>query len=329
MSSPYHGSPNDDDQAGRDGADKASPDLPAYRPTPHPEDAGPHAFPSYGMGYGMGYRQGVDGGYRPRPLGAAAMEQGSGRIDVMRAISWGFRQAYRNWPVWILGVLVFMAFSGLAGAIGGLVGTPGVNGAGMAVSSVLNVLVSLALVAVGVFALRGALHQVDEPGMGWGHFTRDVNFWPTLLLQFIIGLLTTALMALVAGGILLGSVDQFADPTALDLATEAELAAWLAALVGALALVLLVSVLLNPLVVFMPYYLVERRADLLGSVREGFRAGIRNYLRLLLTYAAAGVLAVLAVVLTFGVAAIFLVGPWYLAQAHMYRQAAGGAIPAR
>ena len=57
--------------------------------------------------------------------------------------------------------------------------------------------------------------------------------------------------------------------------------------------------------------------------------GYKKHLRLLLTYAAAGVLAVLAVVLTFGVAAIFLVGPWYLAQAHMYRQAAGGAIPAR
>lgn len=326
MSSPYHGSPNDDDHGQREGA---FPDYPAYRPTPHPEDSGSYSYPSYGMGYGQGYGQGADDGYGPGPLGAAAMEPGSGRIDVMRAISWGFRQAYRNWHVWILGTLAVMAFSGVVGAIGGLVGTPGVNGTGMAVSAVLNVLASLVMVAVGVFALRGALHQVDEPGMGWGHFSRDVNFWSTLLLQFIIGLVTTALMALVAGGILRVSVEQFADPTALDMATEAELVAWVAALAGALALVLLVSVLLNPLVVFMPYYLVERRADFLGSVREGFRAGTQNYLRLLLTYAVAGILAVLAIVLTFGVATIFLIGPWYLAQAHMYRQAAGGAIPAR
>ncbi len=329
MSSPYDGSTSDDNERGDNERAPGPGDYPAYRPTPHPEDTGHYGHPSYGMGYDQGYGQGQEnwGQGRGHGYGYPPGEQGSGRIDVMRAISWGFRQAFRNWTVWILGVLVFLALSAVGGAIGGLFGTPAANGTGLAVSSGVNVLVSVLMMAIGVFVLRGTLHQVDDPGMGWGHFTRDVNFWPTLLLQLLIGLLTSALMFVVAGGAIAGFASEFADPTAIETATEEQLMASMGSLIGAILLVVLISVALNPLVVFMPYYLVERRADFAGAVREGFRAGVRNYLRLVLTYVVAGLLVILAVILTFGLATIVLIGPWYLAQAHMYRQAAGGALP--
>lgn len=334
MSSP-HGGFSDDDNDENDGDRGNRPPAPGggddpgqyrYRPTSHPEDSDSFTYPGYGMGYGQGYRGSFHAQAGPQePAG----EQGTGSIEVMRAIAWGFGQAYRNWRVWLLGVVAVVVVSGAAGIISGAFTSPGANPAGAVFGTALNLLISLAMVAIGIFALRGALHQIDDPAMGWGHFLKDVNFWPTLLLQFLIGLITSALLAVTAGPVIVGSLGRLADPTAVGSLTEQELMGAVGAIFTAVGIVLLVSVLINPLVVFMPYYLVERRADFKGAIAQGFRAGARNYLRLLATYVVAGILGILAITLTFGLAAVFLIGPWYLGQAHMYRQAAGGSIPAR
>lgn len=334
------------------------PDYPSYPPTPHPEDGGgrpqdpargyggydesggytqPGAFgqdPAAPQGYGgyAGY-----GGYQSphgQPgygAGPGATEQGTGKIDVLRAVGWGFQTTFRNWKVWVMVILAFLALA-LVGAgvylavvmaqVAALdAGEPVAGGgAGTVIFAVVATIVSL---LVWLCLIRGALHQIDDPQMGWRHFFRDVNVFPVILQQLLVGVVMSVIVLLPLLPMLLSlaSVEQ---QTVSD---EEAVAAIVLPTIGGVLGTLLLSVLITPFTMFMPHYLVERREKFFGSIAEGFKAGGRNYGRLLLYQVVVALVSGVLSIITFGLVSILLTPILILINAHMYRQAAGGQIP--
>lgn len=322
--------PSDDRSRGRPEhpENSGSPQYPAYPSTPHPEDT-----PGYGSGYGgyAGY------GYTEQPAhdgpvygGQPAHGQppGTGRIQPTEAVSWAFRTVFRNWVLWILGALllgvVVMGGSALVDmAFGGLGGQIGVqDGFGYQVAQFALALLTTALM---IFVYHGALRQVDKQKIGPGDFTHDVNFGPAFALSVVLQILSSLLFAALAVPFLVAG-----NPIAeTQTATYDEALAALGTVFAVLGVIMVIAVLLTPLTMFMVWFVVDRRATFGGGIAEGFRAGVRNYGRLLAFNVLAGVVVGVSALLTLGLALIVLGPVLMLAQAMMYRQAASGPLPAQ
>ena len=342
------------------------PDYPSYPPTPHPEDRGGHpqdpargyggydesggytqpgAFgqdPAAPQGYG-GY--GGYGGYAgyggyQDPYGQSgygagpgAPEQGTGKIDVLRAVGWGFQTTFRNWKVWVMVILVFLALALVgAGVYFAVVmaqvaaieaGEPiAGGGAGTVIFAVVVTIVSL---AVWLCLIRGALHQIDTPQMGWRHFFRDVNVFPVILQQLLVGVVLSAVMLLPMLPMMLSLASVEQQPVS----DEEAITAIVLPLLGGILGTLLLAVLITPFTMFMPYYLVERREKFFGSIAEGVKAAGRNYGRLVLYQVVVALVSGVLSMFTLGVGSLLLTPILILVTAHMYRQAAGGQVPAQ
>lgn len=305
--------------------------FPPYPATPHPEDQ-PQGFPGqgstgsqypgyndYGAGYGQqgqpgfnDYAQGYQGqGGQPA---AGQLVRGDGRVDIMMAVRFGFKSVFSNALLWILGTVIFF-FAVLAlSIIIGLVTTDPQNVSEVTVAAdIANFLVSLVSLAFSVVLYTGALKQVDKPKIGLRDFREGLNFWPTFGVLAVIGVVAAVisgiLAAVMVGPILLTG----------DAPTETAIMGML----GGLLLMFLVVLLVTPLYTYMPWYAADRREGFLGSIKHGFRDGARNYLKLLAYHVVAGLLMMIAVVITLGLAFIILAPAGLIISAHIYRQIAG------
>lgn len=293
------------------------PQYPSYPSTPHPEDT-----PGYGGYDGYGYTEQPAYG---RP--AYGQPQGTGKVQPTEAVSWAFGTVFRNWLLWIVGALalgvVVMGVSAFVDmAFGGLGGGAGVqNGFGYQVAQIAMALLTSALM---VFVSHGALRQVDRQKIGPGDFTHDVNFGPAFALTVVLQVLSSVVFAVIAVPLFMAG-----NPIGeAQMASTDEALAALGTVLAALAVVLVVAVLIAPLTTFMVWFVLDRRATFSGGIVEGFRAGLRNYGRLLAFNLVAGVVVGVAAILTLGVALIVFGPVLLLAQAMMYRQAAAGPLPA-
>lgn len=315
---PRNGNPQDDDPNDSSDASVPSyPSYPIYPATPHPEDE-----PAYGnydryAAYAASSTE-----------SDVARERGTGSVDVMRGVRWGFRTVANNWTVWVLGALAAVVVYTILASIMQFVFmpippsstvAPVLPAASAGLYQALILVQALIVGAASIFVARGSLHQVDRQKMGWGDFFRQVNFWPTLglvALIYVVSLVISFLFSIIA------------------------FASGLAAILTVIAVIAL-----RPLIFMMPLYLVENRAGFAESIAQGFQAGKRNYLSLFLynvTLAAIGaVISVLILVLllipvlgpllffVLVVAITLFAAPaLLLADAHIYRQATGGAVAA-
>src|SRR5699024_11977193 len=99
-------------------------------------------------------------------------------------------------------------------------------------------------------------------------------------------------------------------------------------LLGLSALMMLGALLLTPLYQLMVWYAVEGRAGIGQSIVKGFKAGASNYVRLIGFNVADGVSICFIIMVTLGIWTIIALPVYVLAQAHAYRQIAGGTVPA-
>lgn len=314
--------PNDpsDDRPGEPSNER--PQYPSYPSTPHPEDT-----PGYGAGY-AGYGAGQPMYGQPaHGQSAYGQPQGTGKVQPMEAVSWAFGAVFRNWLVWIVGAVVagFVVMGGsilIELAFGGL-------DAGAAVQTSLGyqgaqLIFGLALAALTIFIYHGALRQVDKAKIGLGDFTDNVNFGPAFGLSILLQIATSLLFAILAVPLFLA-----ANPIGeSQMSSTDESLAFLGGLFAGLALVVLIAVLIAPLTMFMVFFVVDRRAGLGGGISQGFRAGLRNYGRLLAFNIVAGLVVGVSAIVTFGLALIVLAPALLLMQAMMFRQAAAGPLPA-
>ena len=322
MSTPNNPS---DDRTGEPSNER--PQYPSYPSTPHPEDT-----PGYGAGY-AGYGAGQPAYGQPmygQPAygqPAYGQPQGTGKVQPIEAVSWAFGAVFRNWLVWIVGSVVvgFVVMGGsmlIELAFGGF-------SAGAATQTSLGyqgaqLIFGLALAALMIFIYHGALRQVDKAKIGLGDFTDNVNFGPAFGLSIIIQIATSVLFAVLAVPLFLA-----ANPIGeSQMSSTDESLAFLAGLFAGIALVLLLAVLIAPLTMFMVWFVIDRRAGIGGGITQGFRAGLRNYGRLLAFNIVAGLVVGVSAIVTFGLALIVLAPAMLLMQAMMFRQAAAGPLPA-
>lgn len=339
--------PNASDDSSQQSSDGNSPY--GYNTTPHPEDApegfngqwnrdsnqdnGSSSFPysqsypstpgndnAYGNGY-EGYTQGY--GVAEGSGASIPMEQANGQIDVMRAVSYGFRSVFSNAAVWILGTfLLGLAFVALSLLIGfALVAVSPDSDAFSTTSSAssifLNVFFAVLAIAVTVFILRGALTEVSGRKARFRDFFAPVNVAQTVVLLVVLSGVSYLFT--------IGIDSMYGEVVSVNQSTG-EIAVNDSALIAQLVFVLIL-VLINPLYAYWTWYTADGRHTAMDAARTGLRDAARNYVPLLIFSIVSSILIVVATVITFALALIILGPVMLLINAHLYRQMSGGAIP--
>ncbi|AWB84929.1 hypothetical protein [Corynebacterium liangguodongii] len=240
--------------------------------------------------------------------------KGTGKIDVMQAWAFGFKQTFANWKVWVPVGLIFA----LLPAALGLFVTPLAGFVQFAFLFAYPVVYSLALLQT--LNRNWKFDGVNSPTYG-----------TTLGMIILVGLIYGfAILIPIFGSLPFFAVNladtlQGLDPAQIE-SDPTVLMPLAGAILGILGIALVVSFLLAPLFVFQVWYAADNADTFGGSFSQGFRAGARNYGQLLLFYLLYGVMMFVSL-FTLGIATVILMPAYTLALAFAYRQASGGPVP--
>ncbi|WP_448853521.1 hypothetical protein [Corynebacterium frankenforstense] len=332
--------------SGQGAASGSYPSYPAYPSTTHPEDredfdkpgarygAAGHGASGYGQGYGYdaagydqgygydaaGYGQGY--GYGDEPV----VRQGDGRVSITESIAWGFRAVFSGWQVWVLGTLAMLAVVVPLGGIGVAADINSGSETGSAVGLVTNSMVNFGMLFLMPLVYNLALGHVSRGRVDWSMLKENLNYLPTLGMSVLV----SAVVGIVVAVILVPGLLLTVFSTAATTSTGDDLP--LGALIGlgvVMLLVLLVGLLAGPLTALWTWTVADRRASFGAAIGVGFRAGLKNFFPLLGLNILLGLITFVLTLITFGLALLVVMPASYNAQAHAYRQAVGGVIPAR
>ncbi|MDY6049246.1 MAG: hypothetical protein SPI77_01535 [Corynebacterium sp.] len=264
-----------------------------------------------------------------------------GKLRPLEAIAFGFKRPAQNFFPWFAYVIIMLVVSIVLSTSGTLTPTTAADPtSSVSVGfSVVNGLVNLILSIVGIVA---GIRCVDRRRVPLKQFFSTISWLPMVGMVILQGLVTGTIIAIVAAvspGIrqfataAMDNSDLFlgtADPT--DPAVADEMVAEMAnlpwgALIGSVALILVVSLVLSPLVSYWSYFLADGRGSFGQAISEGFRAGARNIGQIIILDILVGLAVTVGILITFGIGMIYLIPVAYLAQAHAYRQIAGGPVP--
>lgn len=301
-----------------------------YGPTSHPEDA-PGGFQGYNQGMvGEPYpqtpypNQNSYQGYNAAPINnGVQLEPGSGTVDIMRAVRFGFRTTFSNPVVWILGTVLlglgFMILSGLAGYLAFVLDPEAVtDGSNTSPTMIVfNVLIVIVACVMSICVMRGALLAVDGHKTRYADFFRPINVGQTALLMIVLGIISAIVSTLPS--MLSGELAMVDEATGMVEVNNSAL--------GMFFIYLFALALIGPLYSFWVYYTADGQHTAMSAARTGFKDALRNYPRLLL-FTVVGGLAISIigfVTLLFGF--VILLPAYTLAVVHIYRQMSGGNIP--
>lgn len=162
------------------------------------------------------------------------------------------------------------------------------------------------------FLLTGALVQVSKDRVSLGDFFRDVAYLKVLAVSIIQGLVYLVIAVVVA--LLAATIFIATNPP-------------MAVIISVAVLLFLAVMLINPFFSFWSWYAADGNG--IGeSISQGFKAGKRNYLQVLLFATLGGLVVAIGAFITLGLGALILAPAMYLSMAHIYRQASGGELPA-
>ncbi|MDY3127915.1 MAG: hypothetical protein SOW59_07285 [Corynebacterium sp.] len=177
------------------------------------------------------------------------------------------------------------------------------------------------------FIYRLATREVDRVGAKWRDFGKDVHFWPTLFVVLFVGFFSLILNLVILLPLML-SLDQAVMSPGFD---EGSVESWgpvLGKLLAGAGALIVVTLLINPLLQLMPWVAADGRGGFVDSIKAGFSAGLRNYLPLIGFNILFGIIVFFGGLLTLGLGLFILMPASILANAHLYRQAVGGPVPA-
>lgn len=257
-------------------------------------------------------------GVSPHPINDPASNgwhhvKGTGKLQVMEALSWGVRAMMANAKLWIPVGIAYTVLIVLTQFMPGPVSLMTTIATFLFVPWLLGVALQQTLVK------RVTYNDAKAPAYG-----KTIGM--TALLGFVGGAALFILMGVLAFGAL-STVDPSAvpDPNAPD-ADPAEMWEFIRPILGALLVTFVVSALVAPFFLFQPYYAADNNGSFGDAFREGLKAGKSNYLPIL-------GLGVLLVLLNIAGGALFFLGlifslpVTFLAVAHAYRQISGGPVP--
>lgn len=291
-------------------------DFPSYpsRRGGHPENE-PYSYPptsrdgTYDPGYAYGY-------FQPNK------KRGTGLINVMDAVGWGFKATFRGAGVWILGCfgLFFLAAA---------VGTVPNSGNSESSATYADLIFQVFLWATMVLGVNASLRHIDHDAINWNCVGEKMRFGPLFGTVVLIGLALSALQAIIVmvfgasaaiemvnSGVLYG---EDADPQQILKA--------LGRLAGVLFIGGVLEWLLLPLYIFIPWAVGDSEDKWTSQIAAGYRAGLANYGKILLWSLLFSICAALVTLVTVGLALLIIAPATVLMVAHMYRQATGGVLP--
>lgn len=328
MTTPSYGHSSDDDDQDNNNPSQ----QPYYPPSDHPEDrsdfgyqgAEQAAYGSYGDPSENGGSHAAEG-YSQSGVNPGAVA-GTGRVDILAAVSWGFSTTFRNAKLWIvLGLIGLLAIIGSAAiSFGVLTATTDLDAANeqelqpFGDTSAAGSMVSLAIVLISLvltpYIYRLALFQVDDPATGWGHLWKDTPLLRTLGVLIVAGIVNGIVYLLT-----MVPVNQV-----LEDLVEPDRSVSASAVIF-MVLGFVVMLIWSVLSMFMGWAAASGEFGFGESLKTGWNIGKSNFGKLLLFVIAFQLIAPIAILLTFLLGIIVIFPAYTLMLAHMFRQAVGTA----
>ena len=256
-------------------------------------------------------------GVSPHPINDPASNgwfhvKGTGKLEVMEALSWGGKALFANAKLWIpLGV----AYTVLA--VLGLF----LPGPGAAIGSIGMLL--LAPWMVGVALQQTLVKQFTYNDAKAPAYGKTLGVTALLgVLAFIVSMIL--LMVLAFGA--LSTIDPTTLPDNPENLTPEEMWNLLRPILGALAVMGVIGLLVMPFFMFQAWYAADNNGSFGNAISAGFKAGASNYLKILGFVVLAGLINIVGAALFF-VGLIVTMPGTMLAAAHAYRQISGGPVP--
>ena len=285
-----------------------------YPPTNHPED-----LPRYNPA-GAGYQTGNSyGSYRAEDFGPSATRPGDGRVRVFEALGWGFKAAFSNWKLWILGGLAVFGLAIFAIVLSAVLlpTSQEMTASGTGFNVLFTLVVVVLSVIVQFIGYRLVLRQIDNPHAQWSEVGKGVPWGTMIVVSLIIGAIFFALSCVAVLLLLVPVLTGASGPTPDELTARTFFL-----VLGLYGLIIVASLLIAPFFSLILWYACDGREGIGGSMTKGFKNAARNYLPLL------GLSVLIGLINGFFFIAGFITIPaTYLAMGHAYRQAASGPVP--
>lgn len=239
--------------------------------------------------------------------------KGTGKLQVMEALSWGVRAMMANAKLWIPVGIAYLMLTVLTRF------TPAPVSLMTWIATFLFVPWLLGVALQQTLVKRVTYNDAKAPAYG-----KTIGM--TALLGFAGGAALLILMSVLSVGAL-STVDPSAipDPNAPD-ADLAEMWEFIRPILGAFAVTLVVLVLVAPFFVFQSYYAADNNGSFGDAFRQGMKAGKSNYLPILGLGALLMLLNLLGGALFF-IGLIFSLPVSFLTMSHAYRQVSCGPVP--
>ncbi|WIM66776.1 hypothetical protein QP027_06445 [Corynebacterium breve] len=286
------------------------------QPNHYPHQGAPQApYSQYSSGPGAGFYDYADSNHDQ-------LVNTNGQVHVLNAVKWSFQRwsENMNWLTWIWVPLVFVLIISIVFAAGAgvfvLVAESDVQWLAFIGFAVLLIGFIWCSFAYNAFMLKGSIRQLETRQIQFGDFTKNAHIGGL----FGLGVLLLLILGLFAG--LIGGLAYAIAPKHM---TDDEIGLYI--MCWSLVFILL-AVLVSPFFFTMPYYVVDGRLGSSGAIGKGFADGKRHWGKIFLYLLLEGVLSQFFVMATLGLGA-FAIGPIVqIVRANIYRQAAGGPIPA-
>ncbi|MCK2200364.1 hypothetical protein [Corynebacterium callunae] len=292
--------------------------APNYGTSPYPQGSqGP-------QGNGAAGYQSFGGAAGFEGAGQGPLEKGSGRVDLTRAVKFGFRTVFSNPTIWLLGTialgLFFILLSGIAGFIAYSLDPTGAaaNNLFSTPNIVTNVIMFVVSTAVTIAVLAGALVSVDGRKTVLGDFFKPKNVAQTVTLIFVLGVFSPVVGGLTSN-VMAEAIKVDETLSTIDVNNSS---------LGLVLFGLLAMVLISPLYSFWTFYTADGTHSAASAVSHGLKDAARNYPKLLLFQVLGGFVMIVIGALTILLGFIVLAPAYFLTSAHLYRQMSGGMIPA-
>lgn len=256
-------------------------------------------------------------GVSPHPINDPASNgwfhvKGTGKLEVMEALSWGGKALFANAKLWIpLGVAcTVLAVLGLF-----------LPGAGAAIGSIGMLLLAPWMVGVALqqtLVKQFTYNEAKAPAYG-------KTLGVTALLGVLAFIVSMILLMVLAFGALT-TIDPTTLPDNPENLTPEEMWNLLRPILGALAVMGVIGLLVMPFFMFQAWYAADNNGSFGNAISAGFKAGASNYLKILGFVVLAGLINIVGAALFF-VGLIVTMPGTMLAAAHAYRQISGGPVP--
>lgn len=245
-------------------------------------------------------------------------------VPIGTAISYGFKETFKNGRFWIIGSAVFLIASTLISLVEDQLSQAIGAGASLGIFS------SLFSLAVGVCAYRLAFNALDGKRLNISDTIKGYSFLRAVCVAILAGFLSV--IAILPGVALFFSAVSDLLSAADTLAVDADpnyvisLVNW-GGFFGGMFLMLLGAALIAPFVSFIQLFPIDRNTSVGESFSYGFKVVGANYLPLLGYFIAVMAICLFGIFMTLGLGMVILLPFLINASSYVFRSIIGGVRP--